>query len=146
MWYLALMALIAGSIAPVQVGLNSQLGRHIEHPLLAALVSFLVGTASLIAVMAFTGPGLAAMPKLLGAPWFLWLGGLCGAIFVTITIISSPKLGAASTMGLVIAGQMLASVILDHYGLVWFEAHPVSLIRIFGLILMIVGVVLIQKF
>jgi len=79
------------------------------------------------------------------APWYLWIGGLLGVIYLTATIILAPLLGAATMIGLIIAGQMLASITLDHFGLVGFPVHPLSFWRVFGAIFLIIGVVLIQR-
>ncbi|HCF25840.1 MAG TPA: hypothetical protein DEV81_01150, partial [Cyanobacteria bacterium UBA11049] len=79
------------------------------------------------------------------APWYFWIGGLLGVIYLTATIILAPLLGAATMIGLIIAGQMLASICLDHFGLVGFPVHPLGFWRAFGAIFLIVGVVLIQR-
>jgi transporter family-2 protein len=73
------------------------------------------------------------------------VGGLLGAVYVLTTIILAPKLGAATLIAAVVAGQMMASLILDQYGLVGFPVHPVSALRLLGAALVIAGVVLVQR-
>ena len=69
-----------------------------------------------------------------------------GAFFVTATVVLAPKLGAASMVALIVAGQMLMSVFLDHYGLLGFPLHPINWARMVGMCLLVGGVVLIRSF
>jgi transporter family-2 protein len=77
--------------------------------------------------------------------WWQWSGGLLGAVYVVATIVLAPRLGAATLIAAVVAGQMIASVLLDQYGLVGFPVHPLSALRLLGAGLVIGGVVLIQR-
>lgn len=138
-------ALVAGVLLPTQAGINTQLAKSLGHPLLAACVSFIVGT---IALLLYTFERHIPLPTLsvaMQAPWYLWLGGLLGAFYLTTTIILAPVLGAATMLGLIVTSQMLASIVIDHFGLVGFPVHPISLWRSVGAILLIIGVFLIQR-
>lgn len=138
-------ALVAGVLLPTQAGINTQLPKSLGHPLLAACVSFIVGT---IALLLYTFERHIPLPTLsvaMQAPWYLWLGGLLGAFYLTTTIILAPVLGAATMLGLIVTSQMLASIVIDHFGLVGFPIHPISLWRSVGAILLIIGVFLIQR-
>lgn len=138
-------ALVAGVLLPTQAGINTQLAKSLGHPLLAACVSFIVGT---IALLLYTFERHIPLPTLsvaVQAPWYLWVGGLLGAFYLTTTIILAPVLGAATMIGLVVAGQMLGSIFIDHFGLVGFPVHPISLWRSVGAIFLIIGVFLIQR-
>lgn len=66
---------------------------------------------------------LPAFGNLVQIPWCFWLGGLLGVIYLTATIVLAPLLGAATMIGLIITGQMLAAIALDHFGLVGFPIH-----------------------
>jgi transporter family-2 protein len=80
-------------------------------------------------------------------PWYAWLaGGLMGVIYLTGTILLAPKLGAGALVGLIVAGQLIFSVLLDQFGWIGFEQHTASIPRLAGCGLMIVGVFLISKF
>jgi bacterial/archaeal transporter family-2 protein len=140
-----LMALAAGVLLPVQAGLNAQLRSALGSPVAAALVSFLVGTASLAMVAL-----LLRTPLPLGRAWAVtspwqWSGGLIGAVYVLAAIVLAPKLGAATLIAAVVAGQMITSLVLDQYGLVGFPVHPLTLVRVLGAGLVIAGVILIQR-
>jgi transporter family-2 protein len=142
---LLLLALAAGVLLPVQAGVNAQLRSVLGSPLAAALVSFLVGSAGLTLVTL-----VVRVPIPLRAAWasstgWQWTGGLIGAVYVLSIIVLAPKLGAATLMAAVVAGQMMASLVLDQYGLVGFPMHPVSVVRLLGAGLVIGGVVLVQR-
>jgi transporter family-2 protein len=79
-------------------------------------------------------------------PWYFWIGGILGTIYLTTTIILPLLLGAATMIRLIVAGQMLALIALDNFGLVGFPVHPLSFWRAIGAILLIVAVALIQRF
>ena len=142
MLWLLLLATLAGALLPLQAGINAQLRLTVGDPVVAALISFLVGSAAL-ALLALASrmpipPGVAWA----GGVWWHWVGGLLGAVFVVMVILLAPRLGAAPLIAAVVAGQMIASVALDHYALAGFPSHPVSLQRLIGVALVIGGVAL----
>jgi len=139
-----LMALVAGISVPTQAGINAQLGLWTRSPVLAATISFAVGTLSLLVYSFATRIPLPAVAAIGGHPWWIWIGGTLGAFFVTATIILVPKLGATTMVTTVLAGQMLASLLLDHFGWLGYPLHPISLGRIAGVVLVCAGVWLIK--
>ena len=142
---LLLLALAAGVLLPVQAGINAQLRSALGSPLAAALVSFLVGTAALALVALGLRVQLPLRAAWAASAWWEWTGGVVGAVYVLTTIILAPKLGAATLIAAVVAGQMMASLVLDQYGLVGFPVHTVNAVRLLGTGLVIVGVVLVQR-
>lgn len=143
---LLLLALVVGAVMPVQAGINAQLGGYVGGAVAAALVSFAVGTATLAAVWLGLRTQTFSLESALKAPWGLWLGGTIGAFIVTGSVILAPRLGAASMLALMVAGQMSASLLLDHYGILGFPVHAVSPARLLGAVLIVAGVVLVQRF
>ena len=142
---LLLLALAAGVLLPVQAGLNAQLRSALGSPVAAALVSFLVGTAGLATVAV-----LLRTPLPLGRAWaattpWQWSGGLIGAVYVLAAIVLAPRLGAATLIAAVVAGQMITSLVLDQYGLVGFPVHSLTPVRLLGAALVSAGVILIQR-
>jgi transporter family-2 protein len=79
-------------------------------------------------------------------PWWIWTGGLLGAFLVASTVVLAPRLGAASMIALIVAGQMTASVALDHFGWLGYQLHPLNGMRILGVFLLVGGVTLIRWF
>ncbi len=143
-FYLVLVAL-AGALIATQSGVNAQLARATGHPVFAATISFLVGTAALL-VCAFALRGAWAGPAaLMHAPWWIWTGGLMGAAFVAMSAWLAPVLGAATLVSVAVAGQMAFALVLDHYGLVGFPVRSMSAGRAVGAGLLVIGVVLIRK-
>jgi transporter family-2 protein len=142
--YLAIV-FAAGALIATQAGVNSQLTRAVGHPVLAAAISFVVGTAvllagSLLVMGSWTGVATAA-----SAPWWAWTGGLLGAVFVVTMAWLAPMLGAATLLSVAIAGQMSFALVLDHYGLVGFPQRSMSPGRALGAVLLVAGVVMIRK-
>lgn len=116
--FLIPLALIGGMALPTQFAVNSQLRGVVGGPVVAGAVSFIVGAVALTiaALLIIT----RASPQLVGvseAPWWVWTGGLLGAGYVVSSIILTPRLGAAATVGFFLAGQMIASIVIDHLGL-----------------------------
>jgi transporter family-2 protein len=77
-------------------------------------------------------------------PWWGWLGGLCGASYVTAVFLLIPEIGTAATIALTVAGQQLASLFVDRYGLLRLPRRPLSAVRLAGVATLLVGVALIQ--
>jgi bacterial/archaeal transporter family-2 protein len=141
-----LIALLAGACAPTQAGINSQLRLWAHDPVLAAMISFFVGTLALAAyvlVLRVPFPPIRTVPEL---PLWMWSGGFLGAFLVVVSIVLAPKIGAANLMAFMIAGQLVSGIILDHWGLIGYEIHPTNVWRLVGVALLVAGVVLIKKF
>jgi transporter family-2 protein len=144
-WYL-LFAIAAGAVIPFQAGVNAQLAHWVDSPVRAAFVSFLVGTIALLVVAAFVRKPLPPVGRLADAPWWVWVGGLLGAFYVVGSVVTAPKLGAATLIAAVVAGQLLSSLVVDQFGWVGFEEHAVTPGRLIGIALVAVGVVLVRFF
>lgn len=140
------VALLVGAFLPLQVGVNSKLAESVDSPLVSALLSFCVGTIALLSYILITGAPLANAVNAKNASPIAWIGGLLGAFYVATSIILLDKLGAATTVTLIIAGQMLMSLVMDHYGLLGVPVREISLARVGGAALVILGVVLIRKY
>lgn len=140
------LALVAGAMMPTQAATNNKMAVTVGNPIFAAFLSFLVGTILLLAATLFSGLGSASYTAVTQAPPIAWLGGLLGACFVTAAVLLVPKLGVAMTFSLFVAGQLLMSLIIDHYGLLGVEVKEISLPRIAGIVLITAGVILIRRF
>lgn len=140
-----LLALLAGLLLPLQAGINSELRTTVGNPVLATLASFLVGTLALALVLLGLRVALPSPESLRTSPWWHWTGGALGAVYVLVSVVVAPRLGAATMIATIVAGQMLASLLLDHFGLAGYAHHPVNLWRLAGAALVITGVVLIQR-
>lgn len=138
-------ALVAGAAIPFQAGANAMLGRLLGHPLWATMVSLAVSVALAAPVMlAFKVPVPSFATAATTGPWWIWIGGAAGVVYVTAALLLAPKMGAASFIVAVIGGQMMASLVIDHFGLMGFVQRPASFIRIAGLALIVVGLAVTQ--
>ena len=139
------LAFLAGAVLPLQGGFNAKLSRLINSPIHSSMISFFVGTVVLIMyIMATRQP--VSWQEVKSAPGFVWLAGVLGAFYVTVIILAFPKLGPALTFGLVVAGQMVVSVLLDHFNILVSQQQPINVWRIVGIVLVLTGVVIIRKF
>jgi transporter family-2 protein len=139
------LALIAGTLVPLQGALNAKLGAAAASPVHASLVSFVVGTLA-IATYALVTRQTVSWSGMAAAPWYAWLGGFCGAFALTAIILLFPKLGPGLGFGLIIAGQLIASVLLEHFNVLVAEPHPISALRLIGVALVLGGVAMIRVF
>jgi len=140
------VALLIGGLLAVQGSINSQLGNILKNPFQAAFISFLVGTLTLFVLNVLMREGLPTKTTVAEMPLYLFVGGVIGAIYVSSAIILIPKIGVATMLGASIGGQMVVASIIDHYGFFGMATHSISPGRIFGIILLIIGVVLIQRY
>jgi len=140
-----LLALAAGLSIVVQQALNANLRVEFGSAAWSGFVSYFVGLLCMaIVVLAWRDP-LPSAVAIVRIPWWAWSGGLFGAIFIMLAIFLLPKLGAATFIALLVAGQMLASVAFDHFGWLGLAQRPVDLPRVIGVLLLVGGVVLIRR-
>lgn len=144
-WIYLAFAMVAGTVLPLQAGINMRLRHALGDPVMAALVSFAVGTLAL-AAYGLTMRPVPTLAMVSSAPWWAWTGGFLGAFFVFSTIILAGQLGAATTMAWLLAGQFLAALVLDHFGLIGYEVHQISWQRIVGVVLLVAGATLVNKY
>ncbi len=142
------LGLLAGAALPVQGAVNAQLRADLDAPIAAGALSFVVATSAMALVLAAAlASGRVPAPHvgpLRSVPWWGWLGGLCGATYVTSVFLLIPEIGAAPTIALTVAGQQLASVVVDRYGLLRLPRRPVGGLRLVGVAVLLGGVALVQ--
>jgi bacterial/archaeal transporter family-2 protein len=141
-WAYLLFGLAAGAMLPIQFGINAQLAAWVGGSLRAAFISFLVGAVALLLAVLATARGWP--DRAVDAPWWVWTGGLLGAFYVLGSIVTAPKLGAATLVAVILAGQAIASLLVDHFGWVGFEEQPITALRIAGVVLLAGGVALVR--
>ena len=141
-----LIALAAGAMMPTQAATNNRMAVVVDSPILAAFLSFVVGTVALLVYALVAGVPLGNLASAKDAPAIAWIGGLLGAFYVAAGVTLVPRLGVAMTFSLIIAGQMLVTIIIDHFGWLGVPVKEVSLARFGGVLLVTAGVVLIRRF
>ena len=138
-----LLGLLAGFGLTVQVGMNAELRKVLNSSWSAALVSFLVGTLALVALMVVMRTALPTRDTLAAVPLWAWFGGLFGAFYVAISTVVATELGATSLLVLTLLGQLLIALIVDHFGWLGLPQNPITWVRLLGVTLLGAGVWLI---
>jgi transporter family-2 protein len=139
-----LLIIGAGASLAFQQVLNANLRVAIGSPWWAGVGSYLGGILIMLVVAALApGPRLS-VAMVSRAPWPVWTGGILGAIYVTVAILTVPRLGAATVLALVVVGQMLGSLTFDQFGLLGLPQQPITLARLAGAVLLIAGVILVR--
>ncbi|WP_408599991.1 DMT family transporter [Pseudomonas sp. PLMAX] len=141
---LLLLAAFAGAVVPFQSAINVNLGRSLGHPLWATLASLVVSILVLLPIMLAMRLPLPSLAFIAKAPMWMWAGGAFGVCFISLALVLLPRLGASGFMALALAGQVVASLLLDHFGWFGLVERQVTLPKVFGAVLLIGGVVLIQ--
>ena len=136
---------LAGATLAVQVGLNATMREHAGSPMAAALVNFAVGTVVLAIAVAFGRGSFAGIAAATGAPWWAWAAGILGGLYIAASAAFGPLIGGATFLALIVAGQMVAALALDHYGLLGFPVRPLDAGRLAGALLVIAGMFLLAR-
>lgn len=139
MWYF-LMAFGIGMGIAVQAAINSSLAIGLGgRPLAAAFFSFAIGTLCLGLVMMWQGDWQSILDNVTDQPWWRWVGGAIGAVFVFITAFLAPKIGLVNMVFLIILGQLIAGMVIDHFGLIEMPVRSLGLHKYIGLGVMLIG-------
>src|SRR3954471_447589 len=133
------LGIAAGFGISLQVGMNSQLRKVLGSAYSAALVSFLVGTAALVAVVLVTRTPLPSRTTFGSLPLWAWFGGVCGAFYVAISTVVAAEIGAASLLALALAGQLAMALVIDHFGWLGLPENPITWLRMAGVGLLAAG-------
>jgi bacterial/archaeal transporter family-2 protein len=141
---LYLAALGAGVSVATQQVLNGNLRVSLQSPAWAGFASYLGGLLTMVVVLLAMREQMPSWKLVTETPWWAWSGGVLGGVFILLVILLLPSLGAATLLALVVAGQMSAAVVMDHFGAFGLGQHSVSISRLLGVALVIAGVVLIK--
>ncbi|MBV8829692.1 MAG: DMT family transporter [Acidobacteriaceae bacterium] len=140
----SVLAVGAGTSFVIQQAVNADLRASLGSAAWAGFVSYLGGTLCMLALASLLRETVPAATLIQSSHWWAWTGGIFGAIYIAISIVLVPRLGAATFIALLVAGQMLSSLIFDHYGILGLERHPVDISRLVGAALLVAGVILLR--
>ncbi len=145
-WILAgiLLAVVTGALLPLQALINARLGQQTSGALFASFASFLIGTIAIGIALLVTRTSLPTWQQASALPLWAWLGGVIGAVFVVSATVLVPRLGAAALICLAVFGQLVGSLLLDHYG-VLHAPKPADAVRIAGAALVAVGALMVVR-
>lgn len=137
---LVVLGVTAGLSVPLQLAFNAQLTRDVQSPYIAGFFIFLIGVVAMSIVISVLRPTLPSLGTLSAMPPTVWLGGILATIYILIIVFVTPKLGVGMTTALVLVGQLMTSTLLDHFGVFGNPEDRVDPLRLFGLLLMLGGV------
>jgi bacterial/archaeal transporter family-2 protein len=146
MWIWIVVSAVGGMAIATQALINWRLSHSAGHPLLAAVISFAVGLLTLLAVVAVQPAATLRNQHLSTAPWWAFIGGTLGAFYIVMSIYLIPRIGAAALLSAVVMGQLVLSLLADHFGFFGIARHAVSIPRLVGTALVVVGVVLVRLY
>ena len=141
---LSLLALVAGTSFVIQQAVNSNLRVEIGSAWWAGFFSYLGGTLVMLVMVVLMREPLLSASLTSRSTWWSWSGGLFGAIYIAISILLLPRLGVFTVVALIVIGQLVTSLVFDHFGILNVPLQPVSITRIIGAVFLFVGAVLIR--
>ena len=135
-----------GGLIPIQSSFNTFLSEQLKSPLQAAFINFAGGIIVLtILLFLVFRVSLPAIETLKSIPWYYYIGGAIGVSFVTMVVMLTPKIGITNVLAGALVGQLIISAIMDHYGLLNLNVHPISWNRVLGILFLITGIYLTQR-
>lgn len=144
-WALIGVAFAVGLLLPLQNGLLTRIGKELGQPVMAAMAATVTTAVVMLLYYVATREPVPAGSAVARVPLWAWVGGTLGAVYLTVTILLAPKLGVAALMATVIAGQVVASEAIDHFGAFGLDVKPINFSRIAGAVLVIAGALLTQR-
>jgi transporter family-2 protein len=139
-----LLAVGAGVSFVMQQAVNADLRTGLNSAAWAGFVSYLGGTLCMLALALALREAVPLSAAVARSHWWAWTGGFFGAVYIAVSILLVPRLGTATFVALLVAGQMLASLAFDHYGLFGVAQHSADASRLLGAVLLVGGVILIR--
>ena len=141
----SVLGILSGAFIAIQAPINSQLARDLGLPVAAAAFSFLSGAIVLgLITLAMTRMQGISLDWRAPAPWLFVTGGILGGAYVTISTLLIPRIGAAALMAFLVAGQLLAGMVLDRAGFLGMAVRETSLGRMAGAVLLLAGALMIR--
>ncbi len=142
-----LVVMLAGTLVPLQTAFNTQFARAAGGPLISAIVVFVVGLVVTIGLAVAMRTTLPTIAQITAVPPLAWLaGGLCAVAYLTILMVMAPRVGAVAVVAFVVVGQVACSALIDHYGWLGFDPHPLNVQRVLGLVLLVAGATLVRLY
>lgn len=139
------LAIFAGIIVTFQAGFNTRLGLKINSGEYATLITFILGTFVVILYLIIARKPMPTIEVLKSTSWWMYLGAVSGALYVLIVVIATPKLGVGSTTLLLMFAQIATAVVIDHFDIFSLGQKSVDIYRLSGVVLVVLGVLLVNK-
>ena len=137
-------ALGVGAFVPIQTAVNDRLRASIGSPIPTAFVSVFSAFLFAVIIALVVSGGSFDLARAAGEPWWVWIGGIMGVIFITGNVIIFPKLGVVETIVIPILGQVIMALAIDHFALFAAVENKISLWRLVGAAVVIAGIVMVH--
>ncbi len=139
------LALIVGALIPIQAATNASFSKSIGNPFVTGLMVFAIGLVGMIIFILVSRTPVPAPKQLMSAPLYSYIGGLIIATYVVMITIIAPRIGVGTAIALIVTGQIICAVIIDHFGLFNVPVRHIDLSRLGGVLLMITGIYFVMK-
>ncbi|OAF10479.1 hypothetical protein AYJ54_09295 [Bradyrhizobium centrolobii] len=139
-----LLVVAAGCCLAFQQLLNANLGKTLQSAWWSAFASYLGGTIALSALLIILREPLFSLASAMRAPLITWTGGVFGAMFIATSVFMVPRLGVATVLTLILVGQLLSSLLFDHFGLLGAPQHQITFVRLLGAVSLIAGAAMVR--
>ena len=139
------LAFITGALIPIQASTNTTFSKSIGSPLITGLMVFIIGLVGMVIFVLLLRTPFPERQQLVSAPLFSYFGGVVVAIYVVMITILVPRIGVGTSIGLIVTGQIICAVVIDHFGFFGVDVRSISITRTIGVLLMIAGVYLVMK-
>lgn len=139
------LALITGALIPIQASTNAAFSKSIGNPLTTGVMVFVVGFLAMVIVSIAMKVPIPTTQQLSSAPWYGYAGGIIVASYVVMITVLVPRIGVGTAIALIVTGQILCAVIIDHFGLFSVQVRTVNVSRVAGILLMIAGIYFVMK-
>lgn len=137
---------MAGALTPVQALFNFKLAKAVNNTITSALISFLVGTLILLGYLLYKKQLRFDLVNVVKTePYWIWLGGVIGAYYVVTLTYIVPKVGSSLAFSLVIAGQLIISLLVDHFGWFGVPVSPITIKKVMGIVALAMAIWLIKE-
>lgn len=139
-----LVGVLVGGFIPFQTAINTRLSMRLGAVLPASLVSFVVGTAALALAVVVTGTSVPWAATAAEQPWWIWTGGVCGLIYLSMNIVLMPRIGAAATVILPMVGLVLGGLVINVTGAFGSPSRAFSVPVALGAVAVVAGAVMVN--
>lgn len=141
-----ILAILAGAMIPVQTSSNTILSKNLGGILPATFYMFILAMICIVVALFVSKSSMPNIQQMASTPYYAWVGGIIGLVYIVTLVFLVPKLGIGTITVLVVSGQAISILLIEHFGLFGFLEKPVNLFRVAGVLFLILGVYLIRKF
>ena len=132
-------ALVAGAFIPLIGILNARVGRALGEPIYATVIVFFVAILIALFISVIFGKSNLTTENLQNLAVFDFGAGLIVAFYVISATVLAPKIGVANFIVMAVSSQILFSLMIDHFGLFGAPVKPISMIQLFGAVMLLIG-------